>query len=804
MNSRKITSKMISRMSGQSLKSARMRNVFVILAIALASSLLTVILMFAAGQNRKTQNALSRRQQVIYYNLTADQTEQLKNDSRIAFQIQVKTGIPTETDGFSIMPRYVSELSDQIQMGELQAGRLPKAKEEAAVPAALLKKMGLDPAPGAAVSFSFYDGSTEDFTVTGILSGDETEKQFFVYFSEDYASEGRQLKDVPFEVYAKLHGAGDMSADACREAMYAVGSDAGIRREDISPSKAFLDSLSLNKNYVLIYGLTGIVILLACILVIYGVFYLSVIGRIHQFGQLRTIGMTKKQIRKFVSKEGVFLFLCACPAGIAVGCTAGYFLISDGFYVPDMLKIIAAVSALTGSVTLISVRKPARLAAAVSPMEALRYVPQDTARARAKKRYCRKLTPLGLGVMNFSRNRKKTAVTMLSLSLGGILFMTASAYLSSFDRESWPRQGYFKNAEFLITYSMSAIELRENGMSELQANAPMDEEIIGSIASLDGVKKVTAVKKLGVRYDYPKNDAYDGVDAVIPLTEEETAAIGEYLEEGSADFEKLMSGSYILAVDNDTAEEYLGWRFVPGDKVTLHYFDGENAAAKEVEILGTLNTQYVLDHSSMSNGWFLMPEPAILKWLSYDSLNADLLVSTEPEKEAAVADQLAEIVSEKPELTMETLADLRTSYGRSANQIFLAVSGLAAFIMAFSILSMINTLITNIAARRSEIALLSSIGMTGRQIRKMLLSESLLLALSAAGVTMTAGTLCGYALTTAMYNAGAFYMAFRFPVVFAAAYTGILLSVPLCITQLLMHGFPKGKPSGRRRVLTGF
>lgn len=798
MNSRKITSKMISRMSKQSLRSARMRNVFVIIAIALASSLLTVILMFAAGQNRQTKNALSHRQQVIYHNLTADQAAQLKNDNRIAFQIQVKTGILTEADGYSITPRYVSQLSDQIQMGELQAGKLPTAKEEAAVPAALLKKMRLDPAPGTTVSFTFYDGSTESFTVTGITGGDETEKQFFVYFSEDYAAEGSQLKDMPFEVYAKLHGAGDMSADACREAMYAVGIDAGIRRENISPSKAFLDSLSLNTNYVLIYGLTGMVILLACVLVIYGVFYLSIIGRIHQFGQLRTIGMTRKQIRKFVSREGAFLFLCSCPAGIAVGCAAGYFLIPDGFYVPDTLRIIAAVSVLTGSVTMVSVQKPARMAAAVSPIEALRCVSTDTAEARAGKKRCRKLTPLGLGVMNFSRNHKKTAVTMLSLSLGGILFMTASVYLSSFDRESWPRQGYFKNAEFLITYSMSAIELRENGMSDLQANAPMDEEIIRSIASLDGVKKVTPVKKFGVLYDYPKNDMYNGIDAVIPLTEEETAGIGEYLEEGSADLGKLMSGSYVLTVDNDTAEEYLGWRFVPGDTVTLHYFDGEKSARKEVEILGTLSSQYVLDHNDISNGWFLMPEQAILKWLSFDSLNADLLVSTEPEKEAAVGDRLAEIVSEKPELTMETLADLRTSYGRSANQIFLTVSGLAVFIMAFSILSMINTLITNIVTRRFEIAVLSSIGMTGRQIRKMLLAESLLFSLSAVGIAMTAGTLCGFALTTAMYNGGAFYMAFRFPTVFAAVYTGVLLSVPLCITLVFMHGFPKGNrlPAG--------
>ena len=46
---------------------------------------------------------------------------------------------------------------------------------------------------------------------------------------------------------------------------------------------------------------------------------------------------------------------------------------------------------------------------------------------------CRNLTPIGLGMMNFSKNKKKAAITMLSLALGGLLFMTAATYMSSFD-----------------------------------------------------------------------------------------------------------------------------------------------------------------------------------------------------------------------------------------------------------------------------------------------------------------------------------------------------------------------------------
>lgn len=790
MNSKKISAKMIVQMSKQSLRSSRMRNIFVMITIVLASALLTAILMFAMGQNQQVKNELSHRQQVGYYNLVDEQVKLLEQDERIAYQIQVKTGILSEMDGFDIMPYYVSELSDEIQIGELSSGSLPKADNEIAVQAAMLKKMDLEPSPGSKVTLIFSDGNTEEFTVSGILKGGDTAKQFSVFFSKGYAENGSQLKDMPYEVYAKLYGAASMSADDCREAMYLIGSDAGIERKYVNPSKMFLESLSADTQAIFVYGLVGAVILLACILVIYGVFYLSVIGKIHQFGQLRTIGMTRKQMKKLVSKEGCRLFLRASPIGILIGAVAGYFMIPSGFTVLHTLLIAASVFVIVYVITMISVHKPARLAAAVSPMEAMRYTVQDAMKKTANKRLCRSLTPLGLGVMNFSRNKKKAVITLASLAFGGVLFMTAATYMSSFDKDGYARQGIWKDAEFYIQYSASAIELNENGMSGIQAASPMDSDFVQKITALDGVEKVTEIKNFGVHFDYPKNDEYNGNDVIYPLTEEETKELSKYLADGSADHDKLMSGNYILAAGNGNAAEIYGWEFAVGDNITLRYYDGSKMAEREVTILGILNDQYVLDHNGL-DGWFLMPEQAILNWLSYDSLNAGLLVSTKDNKEQAVGEALAQMIAEQPELDMETLADRRVAYEKDADQRFGMISGLAVFIMTFSILSMMNTLITNIVTRKQELAMLESIGMGKGQIRKMLLGESLLLVIATVGVTMTIGTLCGYALSKALYGMGAFYMAFQFPVVYALAYAGVLIVVPLIITFVSIKTFSR-------------
>lgn len=588
MNSKKTESKMISLMSKKSLESSHISNAFVMVTIVLASSLLTAILMFAAGQNQQEKKRLSHRQHASYYNLTTKQMEQLKNDGRIAYQIQVKTGILSKMDGFDIVPYYASELSDKIQIAELESGKLPESYNEIAVHAGMLEKMDIKPAVGSSITFNFYDGTTETFTVSGILKSSGTIKQFTVFFSENYANNGSQLKDIPYEAHVKLYGAATMHPEDCKETIYLIGSDAGIEKEYISPSKAFIKSLSLDTQQFMLYLLVGIIILLACVLVIYGVFYLSVIGKIHHFGQLRTIGMTKRQIKKFVSHEGSALFLRSAPVGIITGGIAGYFIIPDGFSILNTFLITIFVFIVIYFITMVSVRKPANIAAAVSPIEALRYVSQDRMKKSANKKMCRVLTPLGLGIMNFSKNKKKTVITMLSLALGGILFMTAATYMSSFNKENYARQGYFKYAEFNIQYSNRAIELNENGMSGLQASALLDDKMVQEISALDGVKEVKEIKGFGVNFDYPENNEYGKSDIIYPLTNDETKDISKYLEEGSGDYEKLMSGDYILAAGNKNAEEIYGWKFAVNDSIILHYYDGNKLTEKKVTILGIL------------------------------------------------------------------------------------------------------------------------------------------------------------------------------------------------------------------------
>lgn len=798
---KKLERDTLARMAKASLRASRMRNGFVMLTIVLAAALLMGILMFAVGQREENQRNLAHAQQVGYYNLTEDQVAALEKDERIAYQIQVKTGVPTELDGFSVVPYYVSQLSDQIRVGTLTQGSLPQAADEVAVQGALLEKLGLPAALGTQVSFPFYDGHTETFTVTGLLAGDGG-SQYVLFLSQAYAETGSQLAGEPYEVYAQLYGATTLNRWDCQELMLLVGSDAGVERQYVNPSRAFLDSLSVDSQQVLLYGLVGAVILLAAVLVIYGVFYLSVIGRVHQFGQLRTIGMSKKQLKRLVSREGRMLFLRAAPVGLVIGGVVGYFLLPAGFSILNTLAIAAGVFAAVYVITMLSVHKPAKLAASVSPMEALRYQPQEGMQAAAGRKLCRSLSPVGLGAMNFGRNRKKATVTLLSLALGGILFMTAATYMTSFDRDAYSRQIYFKDAEAHINYTQAAIELEDNGISGLQANQPMDQAMVEEILALDGVESVQELKNFGLSYDIPTQSEYDNDDMAWLMTQEEVRTIGQYLEEGSADYDQLMSGSYVLVADNNNVEEIYGWRFQVGDQLTFHYFDGTGPAERTVTVLGILNDQYNRDNELLE-GWFLLPEAVARSWVSYDTFATGLLVDAADGQEVAVETALEPLVAARSELTMETLSQRQAADAQNVNTIFGAISGLAIFIMLFSILSMMNTLITNIVTRKQELAMLESIGMGKGQVRQMLLGESLLLVLATVGVTLTVGTLCGWFLSRTLAGMGVHYMVFQFPTGFALAYVAVLVLVPLVITGVSLHTFAKEPLVERLRGMEG-
>lgn len=198
-----------------------------------------------------------------------------------------------------------------------------------------------------------------------------------------------------------------------------------------------------------LYGFTAVLVVLVMfgsISLIYNAFSISVAERTRQFGILKSIGATKKQIRASVRYEALVLSLLGIPIGLIVGCAGigiTLWAIRDTFMAlmpnaetqmrlalhPVALLIAAVIALIT---VLISAAVPARRAARLQPIEAIR----STADIRTKAKEVRtsRLTEKlfgfegAMGAKNFKRNKKGYRATVLSLFMSVVLFISASSF----------------------------------------------------------------------------------------------------------------------------------------------------------------------------------------------------------------------------------------------------------------------------------------------------------------------------------------------------------------------------------------
>lgn len=204
----------------------------------------------------------------------------------------------------------------------------------------------------------------------------------------------------------------------------------------------------MNLSAVL-FGFAAILVILVMfgsISLIYNAFSISVAERTRQFGILKSIGATKKQIRASVRYEALLLCAVGIPIGLIVGCVGigvTLWAIKDTFIklAPNIhteMKLVLHPLALLTAVlcclvtVLISASVPAKRAARLQPIDAIR---QSTdVKAKPKEVKTSKLTEKlfgfegAMGAKNFKRNKKGYRITVLSLVMSIVLFIGASSF----------------------------------------------------------------------------------------------------------------------------------------------------------------------------------------------------------------------------------------------------------------------------------------------------------------------------------------------------------------------------------------
>lgn len=159
----------------------------------------------------------------------------------------------------------------------------------------------------------------------------------------------------------------------------------------------------------------------------------------------------------------------------------------DGFNALYYAGIVLLTIFICWIMVSLSIRKPIKIAAGNSPIEAVYFSPEQAKTSHSRKSHT-KLNPLSLGLMNAKRDKKKTLSVISSLSLGGILLLIISSIALTQSPERIARQ-YFPDGDYKIYNNADSLN------NSLLAGNPLNEEVRQEILSIDGVTDIIITRQ---------------------------------------------------------------------------------------------------------------------------------------------------------------------------------------------------------------------------------------------------------------------------------------------------------------------
>ena len=541
-----------------------------------------------------------------------------------------------------------------------------------------------------------------------------------------------------------------------------------------------------------------VLILFTGYLIIYNVFQISVAGDIRFYGLLKTIGTTPRQIRRIIRIQALVLSAAGIPAGLLLGWLLGGVLtpviaarLNDITTTVSASPALFAASALFALATvLISCRRPGRLAGKVSPVEAVRYTEGRAIRPKARRKE-KGVSLLSMAWANLGRSRVKTAITMVSLSLAVVLLTLTVTFTAGFDMDKYT--AHFTATDFIVA-DAGKLQVSTTGFNSDMA---VGEDTIAAINAQGGITESARVygQTTGMMEFIPeewfrsRNSRYYSEDSLQWLMDQtqrnEAGFLADHVQlsgmepfaldqlrvlEGDLSKLKEPGGNWIAAVykEDDYGDPMMDSNWAKlGDTVTIRYieeFEYYDNTTDELLPIDQVGAAYEAGHSVTSYAKTyrdvdytvaaLVTVPRALGYRYYgddafilndqtfirDSGTADVMYyafNTEDGADAAMEAFLKDYTENvNPQLDYESKATYAGEF-YSFQNMFLLLGGALSFIVGLvGVLNFFNAILTGITARRRELAVLQSIGMTGRQLRTMLAIEGLLYTAGAAALAL--------------------------------------------------------------------
>lgn len=445
----------------------------------------------------------------------------------------------------------------------------------------------------------------------------------------------------------------------------------------VTRNDLFMDSLPngglLNQKNMVLMGV-AIFIIIVSALVIYNVFYLSVVNQVRQFGQLRTVGMTQQQTKKIMRYERKFLCRIGVPIGLLIGGLAGYLLQPDGW---DWIAAVVwgiIISVIINFVVKVSLNRPTKIALSISPILSSKYM-MERFDCKVTNKEKRKLSSLGLAIISITSHWKSILVSVLSLGLSGLLFVLAATYTASIDPESIVKKDVYQYGQFVIDTTGKYSEK----VSEI-------ENVKQKIMELPNISNIKQVVETDISWA-GKNST--GKDQLSIITANDFASIQQFSESGDLDYQQLVQSNQIVAVNGVEG-------ISKGDTVEFTFGDG----TQKIYTVGGILDGDLYSNTAIYGGWFLMPAELITENSASFDVSIRLIVKANDTGLEHTIISLEKLVDMSDGLTLTTMQEAIASKEATIRQVGISIIGVTLFLLLFSIITFASTIITNIATKK--------------------------------------------------------------------------------------------------------
>ena len=844
------------------MRAASARSLITVTAIALTSLLFTTIFTIASSVLYSTEQSNFR--QVGGYEhggfkyLTKEQAEELKDDPLIReYGLRHMLGMAAD-DVFrksQVEVSYKDAATARFNYNTPDVGRLPaEHTDEAAADTQVLSLLGVPAEIGTQFTVTIEaDGvrTAQTFTLSGYWKADAAMPSYNILLPDSRVDEilaeiEPERLHISYETDAWFldvmfadasHIEDDLNAVLQRHGYVAAERNGlGGRYISTGVNWGYLGaqfSGTADTSTVLSVAFLLLLIAAAGYLIIYNIFQISVSADIRFYGLLKTIGTTGRQLKRIVLLHALTLSAAGIPAGLLLGYGIGALLLPvilsettlEHYDLSASPLIFVGASAFSLATVLLSCRRPRRMASKVSPVEAVRYTENTVSHGRRSRRAGRQggASLAAMAWANLGRSRKKTAVTVLSLSFSVVLLTLTVTIVRGFDLET------YVSSQIQTDFHVAEASYYQPG-NLLSAIGAVPEDVIAMLNDRGGITDggctytdESAGEGYGVTIvdDDPesffrRNQSYQ----LAGITDEESRQTylnirqnedGTYstltnsygMEPFCLDQLTVLEGSleplytdghYAAAVVRE--DDYgnpmwkLRWAGV-GDQVTLRY-ESPSRPAEDVtyEIAAT-----VVIPTPLSKRYFGLPELVVNSedYTSHLGTAAALyyVFDMEPDAVQDMDSFLAAYTSGAgADYDYESRLTAEKSFEDLRNTFLLAGAALSLIIGLIGVLNFLNTILTGINVRRREFAVLQSVGMTGRQLKRMLGLEGVFYAVAALALSF-AVVVASAPLMSAFLDSMFWFFRYRFTITPAVALTPLLIllgvATPRVVYRLAMR-----------------